>query len=105
VKVLVINSGSSSIKSCVYEIETGSADGSRHDPYLEPIWKAQVNLKGADGELKVKSGDSGASRVQFKNENLDSGFMKLFTALTEDPASPVSSPDEIHAVGHRVVHG
>jgi acetate kinase len=101
VKVLVINAGSSSIKSCVYELEHGSDN----KPYVEPIWKGQVDLKGETGKLTVKVNGEVTSRIEFKNNNLDSGFIRLFQELTTHPASPISAPEEIHAVGHRVVHG
>ena len=101
VKVLVINAGSSSIKSCVYDLEHGADN----KPYVEPIWKAQVDLKGKVGKLTVKVNGEVTSIVEFQNEDADSGFVRLFQELTTHPASPIGSPDEIHAVGHRVVHG
>lgn len=101
VKVLVLNAGSSSIKSCVYELEHGEDN----KPHVEPIWKGQVDLKGEVAKLTVKVGGEVTSIVEFKNENIDSGFARLFQELTTHPANPIAAPEEIHAVGHRVVHG
>jgi acetate kinase len=86
----------------VYALENDSNNNQRH---VDPIWKCQVDLKGEVGKLKVKVGGETTSLIEFKNENIDSGFIRLFQELTTHPASPISAPGEIHAVGHRVVHG
>ena len=101
VKVLVINAGSSSIKSCVYDI----AHGQHNEPYVEPVWRAQVSMSGEKGKLKVTPTKGEPTTTDFKNENMNSGYEQLFTILNTHPGSPIDSPDEIHAVGHRVVHG
>ncbi len=101
VKILVINAGSSSIKSCVYDIEPGKHNESQ----LQPIWRAQVNVSGESGTLKVTAPDGNESKTTFKNEGINSSYVQLFTALNTHPGSPIESADEIHAVGHRVVHG
>ena len=101
VKVFVINAGSSSVKSCVYDLEK---DQKNHST-LKPIWQAQANLKGSKGELKIKPFEGETHTVTFENENIDSAYIQLYNALNTHPGSPIDSPDEIHAVGHRIVHG
>jgi len=81
VKVLVLNAGSSSIKSCVYELEHGEDN----KPHVEPIWKGQGRLKRRSGEADRQSRCEVTSIVEFKNENIDSGFARLFQELTTHP--------------------
>ncbi|HEY9758358.1 MAG TPA: acetate kinase [Oculatellaceae cyanobacterium] len=101
VKVFVINAGSSSVKSCVYELERNQQNRTT----LNPIWQAQANLQGSSGELKIKPFKGEPQSISFANESVDSAYVQLYTALNTHPGSPIDSPDEIHAVGHRIVHG
>jgi acetate kinase len=101
IKVFVINAGSSSVKSCVYDLEKDDHDRTT----LKPLWQAQANLKGGLGEMEIKPFRGEPHTVSFANENIDSAYVQLYTALNTHPGSPIDSPEEIHAVGHRIVHG
>jgi acetate kinase len=99
-KVLVINGGSSSIKSSLFD----SNQLDKHDQ--PPLWKGQVNFRGDNtAELITHSDNSPESKSEFPAPNTDAGFRKLFEAITGNGSNPVVNMDEIKVVGHRVVHG
>jgi acetate kinase len=102
--VLVLNSGSSSQKSCLYEIGDALPD----DPPL-PVWegkiewatdhdndKAQYSIKSSRG-VSRKEVTSGGSR----REDIERLLQNLWSAQTQ----AISGPSKIDVVGHRVVHG
>lgn len=97
-KILVLNAGSSSQKSCLYEIE---GDIPEHPP--KPIWEAQVDWHLPElAKIKVKTAnwelqqEISASRHQIIGYLLDS---------MHQGATKVIDLSEIDIVGHRVVHG
>ncbi|MBE9197554.1 MULTISPECIES: acetate kinase [unclassified Nodularia (in: cyanobacteria)] len=102
-KVLVLNAGSSSQKSCLYEI----ADNRLPTVAPQPLWSGKVNwtqdrgvaeieVKTATGETLQESiyGDSRRAHVAYMLYTLSRGATKVIDHLSE-----------IDVVGHRVVHG
>jgi len=104
--VLVLNSGSSSQKSCLYKLRDALPD----DPPL-PVWEgriewtsahdnnnnqAQYSIKTSRGVLR-KHVTSGGSR----REDIERLLQNLWSGETQ----AISGPSEIDVVGHRVVHG
>ncbi len=102
-KVLILNAGSSSQKSCLYEI----ADDTLPNEALQPLWEGKVNwtqdrgvaeieVKTATGETLQESiyGDSRRAHVAYMLYTLSRGATKVIGQLSE-----------IDVVGHRVVHG
>ncbi len=81
-KILVVNSGSSSQKSCVYEIGDTLPD----DP-AKPIWERRIEWERVEN----------SSRRQV--------LERLFRSLYEGHDRIVERPSEIRVVGHRIVHG
>lgn len=98
-KVLVINSGSSSIKYKLFDMETGASIASglvekigEEDSRLEH----QVHLPGQPAETHVRSGRLVDHRQ---------GLMLVADILTDAEHGVVAERTDIIAVGHRVVHG
>jgi acetate kinase len=102
--VLVLNSGSSSQKSCLYKLRDTLPD----DPPL-PVWEgkiewasdnnndqAQYSIRTSRG-VSRKEATSGGSR----GEDIE----RLLQNLWSGEAQAISGPSEIEVVGHRVVHG
>ncbi|WP_414564635.1 MULTISPECIES: acetate kinase [unclassified Anabaena] len=102
-KVLVLNAGSSSQKSCLYEI----ADHKLPHQAPQPLWEGKVNwtqdrsvaeieVKTATGETLQESiyGDSRRAHVAYMLYTLSRGATKVIDHLSE-----------IDVVGHRIVHG
>ncbi len=94
-KILVINSGSSSIKYQFFNIEN-----------KEVIAKGLVEKIGLKGS-QIKHTRSDGQVVLFKGEILDhqSGIEFLLGILKSDKHGCIKELEEIDAVGHRVVHG
>jgi acetate kinase len=99
-KILVLNSGSSSQKSCLYELS-----GSLPDSPPRPVWEAKIESQGGAAMLKVRT-SSGKSR----NEDLSQAkrsetIAQLLQALVSGETQVLTQLSEIDVVGHRVVNG
>ncbi|MBQ9069039.1 MAG: acetate kinase [Eggerthellaceae bacterium] len=94
--VLVVNAGSSSLKSQLIETETG-----------ESTMKCLAEKVGLpDGFMNVSfAPDFEKTTYEMPDVTVADCLVKLLEVLGSDPASPVKSLDEIGAIGNRVVHG
>lgn len=99
-KVLVLNSGSSSQKSCLYEI----GDILPENPPVW-LWQGTIEWKGETGKAEIKNGRGFSRKEQFKVSSRSDATARLLDTLWKGEASAVSSLSEIDVVGHRVVHG
>src|SRR5260370_20466841 len=99
-KILVLNSGSSSQKSALYEI-SGSLPA---DPPV-PSWQGQIEWDGDQAEIHVQN-SRGANRIhRLKVESRRHAIEQLLDGLWSGDARVVSGPAEIEVVRHRIVHG
>jgi acetate kinase len=100
-KVLVLNSGSSSQKSCLYEI----GDTLPADPPA-PMWEGKVEWVDGKAEYSIKN-SRGISRKEELTKAASRGeaIKRLLQSLWDGETQAISSPSEIDVVGHRVVHG
>ncbi len=111
-KILVLNAGSSSQKSSLYDL-----GGSLPERPPDPIWEVRMEYGVADPSDQ-ETGESSAhmTRVRTKargtaTESLtDVGSRReatehMLASLWSGAAAVVSGPHEIDVVGHRVVHG
>lgn len=96
-KVLVINSGSSSIKFQLFEMPAGDVLVSG---LLEKIGEGTSNLK---YERFVPVHEE--TKIEEPVENHHRGLEKIIDMLTSAEHGVIKNADEIKAVGHRVVHG
>ena len=98
--VLVLNSGSSSQKSCLYEIGDALPDEPPRCTWEGKVeWvddQAEYSIKNSRGVL-VKDGSSVDSRGE--------AIKGLLETLWSGRTKAISGPSEIDVVGHRVVHG
>lgn len=97
--VLVLNAGSSSQKSCLYNFER-----SLSEIPTKPLWSAHLDwTKSAKaGIIKVKS--NGVEK-QFEVANKATALETLLNTLTQGETKVLESLARIDVVGHRVVHG
>lgn len=101
-KILVMNAGSSSQKSCLYDI----TDPTLPDSPPEPIWEGFIDWTHQAGiaEISVKT-----SEIDFKDtvpfESRLPVIEQLLNTIWSGSAPVIGSPNEIDVVGHRVVHG
>jgi acetate kinase len=100
VKILVLNSGSSSQKSSLYEI-----GGTLPDDPPNPLWEGKFEWHDEDADAEVKNSRGVAQRNQVRVSSRAEGVGHLLGTLWNGEPRTVTSPAEIDVVGHRVVHG
>lgn len=100
-KVLVLNAGSSSQKSCLYDL---------NDPLpINPpdaIWEAQIDWTAQSGKavLKIKaSGTTLESEIGSTDRATDT--LQMLKTLSEGETKVIQQTGDIDIVGHRIVHG
>ncbi|MBQ3550278.1 MAG: acetate kinase [Clostridia bacterium] len=94
-KILVVNAGSSSLKYQLIDMDNEQV-----------IAKGLCDKIGlADSNIKHKAGDGREYAAEIAMPTHSEAFEALMYALAESDAKVISSPDEIGAIGHRVVHG
>jgi acetate kinase len=104
VKILVLNAGSSSQKSSLYEIaDTGAL------PELapSPLWQAEADWTHHRGITEVKISTARGAMLE---ENLDTDVRSevigyILKTLWSGKTQVLSQASDIDSVGHRVVHG
>ena len=101
-KILVLNSGSSSQKSCLYEIV-----GSIPENPSECLWKGTIEWdgEGDGGAEEIKSSRGTVLKQRTKAPSRRQAIEDLLGTLWKGGASVIASPSEIEMVGHRIVHG
>lgn len=99
-KVLVLNSGSSSQKSCVYEF--GNALPANPP---EPIWQAKAEWNGQRAEIEVQTSNGARLQEQMRIESHKQAVGPLLDTLCSGKTRVISDYSEIEVVGHRVVNG
>jgi len=98
--ILVINTGSSTLKCALFEFTDSS--GSK----AEPLWRGFVDWgRGMDRAVFFYTNSQTTEKKNIPLSSLDDSFMLLLSTCWEGKHKVVSGPEEISAVGHRVVHG
>jgi len=99
-KILVLNSGSSSQKACLYEI---GASLPQHPPTC--LWEGKIEWDGDSAEIQVKNAQGIVLKEHLPVSSREQVIQHLLRTLVDGRAKAISSPTDIDAVGHRVVHG
>lgn len=101
-KILVLNAGSSSQKSCLYEL----TEPIPADPPA-PMWEARIEWNGASESAQVTVRKSGrtALREHLSTESRADAIRQMLDYLCIGSATAVAKPSDIDIVGHRIVHG
>jgi acetate kinase len=101
-KILVLNAGSSSQKSCLYDL---LGDNLSANP-PEPIWEAMIDwtVLAEKGVLTVKAKGI-KQKIELANSDRRLGIAQMLNTLQTGETQVLSSLTEIDMVGHRVVHG
>jgi len=99
-KILVLNAGSSSQKSCLYEIPEKTLP--QQPP--EPLWEANIDWSGSTdfGTLKVKAK---GVKLEVKLPGREGAIAQMLETLSQRETQVLQQLSEIDIVGHRVVHG
>jgi len=99
-KILVLNSGSSSQKACLYEIGETLPD---HPPV--PLWEGKIEWSGDIAAIVVKNSKGVTFKEELRLRSREQAIRHLLCAAFEGKARVIPSVAEIDAVGHRIVHG
>jgi acetate kinase len=99
-KILVLNSGSSSQKSSLYEIGEAPPD----DPPIA-LWEGKIEWHGEVAEAEAKNARGTSQKDQVKVSSRLGAVEHLLGTLWGGETRAVASAAEIDVVGHRVVHG
>src|SRR6267378_2250427 len=99
-KILVLNSGSSSQKNSLYEIGENLPD----DPSA-PLWEGKIEWHDEVADAEVKNALGVVQENRVKVPSRAEAVKHLLGTLWFGEARAVASPAEIEVVGHRVVHG
>jgi acetate kinase len=101
-KILVLNAGSSSQKSCLYEFkaEAGATPS-------QPLWEAEIDwtLHQGEADLKVATAHGASLKETAKSESRSDAIGHMLRTLWSGPTKVIKELSAIDIVGHRVVHG
>lgn len=92
--ILVINSGSSSLKFQLLNMDNESV-----------IAKGNCERIGQDGTFKYWSEKSGEFKIDFEMKTHTDACKKVLYEITESPNAVIKRIKDIAAIGHRIVHG
>ena len=99
-KILVLNSGSSSQKSCLYDIGNTLPE---HPP--APAWEGKIEWDGDHADIEVQNSHGAKLKERVQVASRSDAIDRLLDTLWNGNLRIVSAPSEIDVVGHRIVHG
>jgi acetate kinase len=99
-KILTLNSGSSSHKSCLYEI-------GKTLPAEPPasLWEGKIEWDGENAKAQIKNSRGVIRRYGVNGLSRKETVTQLLKAIWSGKTQSLVSASEIDVVGHRVVHG
>ena len=99
-KILVLNSGSSSQKSSLYDI-------GKTLPALPPApaWEGKIEWNGDHADIQAQNSQGSQLKDRVKVASRSDAIERLLDTLWSGKLHVLSAPCEIDVVGHRVVHG
>jgi len=99
-KVLVLNSGSSSQKACLFDL---------HDPLPElppqPLWEGKVEWRENRASLEARTASGAISRKELERADRALATEQLLEALDSGEARVLGKLSDVDIVGHRIVNG
>lgn len=99
-KILVLNSGSSSQKACLYNLAAPLPD----DPPT-PLWEGKIEWRGEQASLEVRTSSGAISKENVPRGQRDEATSHLLNELVAGKTRVLQSLSEIDVVGHRIVNG
>ncbi|MBD1916110.1 MULTISPECIES: acetate kinase [Cyanophyceae] len=100
-KILVLNAGSSSHKSCLFDLSQGAEGAAPH-----PLWRAALDWTHQQGKVELSASGAGESIQQVLSITDEAeGIAAMVKTLVDGPTQVLGELAEIAAVGHRIVHG
>lgn len=101
-KILVLNAGSSSQKSRLYELKDELPDLP-----VAPLWEADADSSERPGvtRLKITTAQGQTLEEELQTDSRQDVITHLLDTLWSGKTQVLAHPSEIDIVGHRVVHG
>ena len=99
-KILVLNSGSSSQKSALYEIA-----GAIPEQPPAPLWEGKIEWDGDAAKIAARNSQGQQQNENVKVASRSDATGQLLETLWHGGLRVISDPTEINIVGHRIVHG
>lgn len=99
-KILVLNSGSSSQKSSLYEI----AD-TLPERVPKALWEAKVEWDGGWAEVRMTDSEGSSFQNRMKIESRRQALDYLFRQFRDGKLCGAAKGSEVDVMGHRIVHG
>jgi len=99
-KILVLNSGSSSQKSALYEV-LGTLP--EHPP--EPAWQGEIQWDAGRAQIRAQNSRGAKLQTSVNVGSRANAIEQLLETLWTGEIRAISAPSEIDVVGHRIVHG
>jgi acetate kinase len=102
-KILVLNAGSSSHKSCLFDLNRGV----QLSQAPIPVWRGALDWTHQDGkvELSAKTDAGESTKEVLPISDKADGIKAMLKTLVEGPTQVLNDLADIKVVGHRVVHG
>jgi len=101
-KILVLNAGSSSQKSCLYYIP----DDDRSKTVITQLWSGSIDWTKQQGMATIEVESNGVVLEETKKTDDRLAVMeRLLNTMCEGDNAVLESWEEIDFVGHRIVHG
>ncbi|MEJ6487220.1 acetate kinase [Nostoc punctiforme UO1] len=102
-KILVLNAGSSTQKSCLYEI----ADEAFSTQASQPLWEGKINWTQDRGvaEIEVKTATGATLQESISDDSPQAHLAYMLNTLSDGDTKVIDRLSEIDVVGHRIVHG
>lgn len=101
-KILVLNAGSSTQKSCLYEI-----NGEIPSSPPAPLWEGKVDWSHRQGvaEIEVEKSTGEKLTEEIATDSQSEVMARLLNTMSAGSTKVINQLSEIDVVGHRVVHG
>jgi acetate kinase len=99
-KILVLNSGSSSQKACLYDIADALPV---HPPAC--LWEGRIEWNGDIAATSVRNGNGVVHKKQLKVTSREQVLRDVLRTSWRDDSQVIAGPADIDVVGHRIVHG
>src|SRR5215468_930914 len=99
-KILVLNSGSSSQKACLYQIGQIPPEAPP-----APLWEGRIEWRNHSATISVKNHQGAALQEELPSSSREEAVHRLLGTMWSGRTRAINFASEIDAVGHRVVHG
>lgn len=99
-KILVLNSGSSSQKCCLFDLAAPLPE----NPSVA-LWEGKIEFEGGHGVLEVRTSMGASHKSKMEIGGRAEGTARLLDSLTSGETRVLADRSEIAVVGHRIVNG